>query len=77
MKQRMKKIYIGCTMLILVALLGVAAWLIARNVAKQDVQTAINELGIEWYDENETEFTITTMEELYDIAKQSSWEQTL
>ena len=60
-------------MVVLVALLGVAAWLITRNMAKEGMQTAKNELGIEWYDENGTEFTITTMEELYDIAELSMY----
>lgn len=74
MKQNMKKIAIAGTMLVLVLLLGVAGWLILgkRRIAQQ-MQEEINALGIEWYSEDETEFTITTVEEFYEFAKLSTY----
>ena len=71
MKRNIKKIGIGCIMLVLVALLGVAAWLIFRGKAAEQVQTAKNKLDVEWYDANGKEFTISTVEELYEFGKLS------
>ena len=71
MKLNMKKIGIGCIMLVLVALLGVASWLMLRDKTTEGTQTAKNSLGIEWYDENGKEFTITTVEELYEFGELS------
>lgn len=70
MKQNMKKLYIGCIILALVLLLGGAAWLILRkNQPTQGEQVAKSNLGVEWYDENGTEFTISTVEEFYEFAQ--------
>lgn len=74
MKQNVKKIVIGCTMFVLVLLLGLAGWLILdKKETTEGEQIAKNELGIEWYDENETEFTITTAEQLYEFAQLSTY----
>ena len=69
MKRKMKKIYVGCIILTLVLLLGGAAWLIWSKMkpADEGVQVAKNSLGIEWYDENATEFTITTVEQFLEF----------
>ena len=70
MKQKMKKIYVGCIILALVLLLGGATWLIARkNLPTQGEQEASNSLGVEWYDENGKEFTISTVKEFYEFAQ--------
>jgi len=58
-------------MLSLVLLLGLAAWLITRNRAAEETQIAKNLLDVDWYDENGTEFTITTREELFDLVELS------
>lgn len=71
MKQKMKKVVIGSIMLSLVLLLGLAAWLITRNRAAEETQIAKNLLDVDWYDENGTEFTITTREELFDLVELS------
>ena len=64
MKQKKKQIFIiSGVLLVLVALLGVAAWFMTRPEAGIENVTK-DELNVEWYDENEKEFTITTAEEL-------------
>lgn len=74
MKQKMKKIYIGCILLVMILLLGGAAWLIfGKREATTDVKNAKNKLGVEWYDQNGKEFTITTVEEFYEFAELSEY----
>jgi len=55
----------------------VAAALIAfgllQVIRQKNVVETGNVLGIEWYDENETEFTISTAEELLEFAKLSDF----
>ena len=71
MKQNMKKIVIGCTLSVLVILMGVAAWLIFHKAPVTGEQVAKNELGIDWYDPTAKEFTITTREELFELEELS------
>jgi len=73
MKQKKKQIFIiSGVLLCLVALLGVAAWFMTRPEANIEVVTK-DELNVEWYDENKTEFTITTADELFEFALLSSF----
>ena len=71
MKSKMKKIILGSTMLVLVLLLGGAFWLINRTNKVKTEQLVSAKPVIEWYDENATEFTITTAQEFYDFAELS------
>lgn len=74
MKKKMKKIGIASIMLVLVLLLGLAAWLIfGKRETNVRVQEAANELGIEWYNEGEKEFTLTTAEELFEFAELANY----
>lgn len=74
MKKNMKKIGIASIMLVLVLLLGLAGWLIfGKRKTNVGVQEAANELGIEWYDEDEKEFTLTTADELFEFAKLANY----
>jgi len=73
MKQKKKQIFIiSGVLLVLVALLGAAAWFMTRPEAGIENVTK-DELNVEWYDENEKEFTITTAEELLEFAQLSSY----
>ena len=75
MKQKWKKIGVGCFMLALVILSGVSIWLavtknrVTETTEKKEVKK--NKLGVEWYDENGKEFTITTADQLFEFAKLS------
>jgi len=71
MKQKKKQIVIiSAVLLALVLLAGLAAWFMFRPDKQVEVASG-NELDVEWYDVNATEFTITTMEQMYDLAKLS------
>ena len=72
MKQIKKKqtLVIGSVICTLVLLLGFATWFILRPNKNVDVSSG-NALGIEWYDEQGKEFTITTAEQLYEFAELS------
>ncbi len=75
MKQKWKKIGVGCFMLALVILAGVSIWLaVTKNRATETTEkkeAKKNKLGVEWYDENGKEFTLTTADQLFEFAKLS------
>ena len=54
----------------ILALIGVGIWKLS---GRSDVETTGNRLGIEWYDINGKEFTITTTEQLYEFAELSNY----
>jgi len=73
MKKKQKQIFIiSSVILVLVALLGVASWFILKPETKTEVVVK-EELNVEWYDKTQTEFTITTAQELYEFAQLSSY----
>lgn len=68
----MKKKIIGSLAIIIVVLLLIVSGIFV--VLRRSNQTdGGNVLGISWYDENGTEFTITTAEELYEFAELSNY----
>ena len=77
MKQKWKKIGLGCFMLALVILAGVSIWLAVmknRTTETNEKETAKkNKLDVEWYDENGKEFTITTADQLFEFSKLSTF----
>ena len=73
MKQKKKQVFIiSGVILVLVVLLGFAAWFITRPEESGEKVVSGNKLNVEWYDEDGTEFTITTAEELYEFAALSA-----
>ena len=72
MKQKKKQIIIiSAVLLALVLLAGLAAWFVVKPEKEVEVASG-NEFNVEWYDVNGTEFTITTMEQMYDLATLSA-----
>ena len=71
----MKKKIVQSILIVLAVLLssailsaGILAIIFSKNVA-----TSGNVLGVEWYNETDKEFTITTVDELYEFAKLSAY----
>ena len=55
---------------VLLSLVGVGLW---KFLGRSTVPTGGNRLGVEWYDENGKEFTITTADQLYEFAELSNY----
>ena len=66
-----KKIILSTCLGALLVIACVGIWLGIRN-SKQTVGNG-NKLGVEWYHENGDEFVITTVEQLYELAKLSKY----
>ena len=66
-----KKIILSTCLGALLVIACVGIWLGMRN-SKQTVDNG-NKLGVEWYHENGDEFVITTVEQLYELAKLSKY----
>ena len=67
MKKNSKNIILAITILLAFVLVLFGGWMIVKTT----MQKAINKANVEWYNENEKEFIITTAEELYGMMELS------
>ncbi|MBR4767569.1 MAG: hypothetical protein IK088_01195, partial [Lachnospiraceae bacterium] len=71
MKKAVKVILLSLGIIVLLAAAGVGIWLLTKKEApieNEDQPKKGNVLGVEWYDEDGTEFTLNTIEELREFA---------
>lgn len=68
MSKKIKTILLCAGILVLASVAGLGIW--HMNNSKP---TEGNVLGVSWYNENGTEFTITTAEELFEVAQLSKY----
>jgi hypothetical protein len=71
MKKARKIILVTLCSLLILGIFGVGNYLI-YNHFQSDEQTG-NMAGVEWYSEAEKEFTISTADELYELARLSEF----
>ena len=69
----MKKRTIGSIAIVTVVLLFLMAGIFVALKKRSNVAETGNVLGVSWYQETGTEFTITTAEELYEFAQLSDY----
>ena len=67
LKKWMMILFTGISVILLAA--GIGAWILAGELTKEPN----NKLGVKWYDEDGTVFTLTKAEELFELAKLSKY----
>ena len=69
MKKKTQHIILMIAIIVAFIFVAFGAWLIVKS----SMQKATNKANVEWYDENGTEFVITTADELYGMVKLSEF----
>ena len=69
MKKKTQHIILLISILVAFVFVVFGAWMIIKS----NMQKAMNKANVEWYDENGTEFVITTAEELYGVVALSDF----
>ena len=65
---KISAVVVSAIAVVAAGIIGVTAFIRHRNVA-----TTGNLLGVEWYNETDPQFTITTVEQLYELAELSDF----